>query len=126
MDRRSPGRAERLWGRSQAILIAIGVGVASFFAVSITVARFWVASIPFMLFLLTFLVRRDWWVFGALSVWALYGVWEALIQYQVTCDAECNIRVDLLLIFPVVIVASVIGAWRAVQHRGNGSAPPRS
>jgi hypothetical protein len=40
-------------------------------------------------------------------LWALYAVWEYLIAAGVTCDANCNIRVDLVFIFPILAIATV-------------------
>jgi hypothetical protein len=34
--------------------------------------------------------------------WIAYGVYEYLMQIRVLCSGECDIRVDLLLIYPVL------------------------
>ena len=34
--------------------------------------------------------------------WVLYGIWEYLMQTRVLCSGKCNIRVDLLLLYPVL------------------------
>ena len=44
----------------------------------------------------------------AAILWLLYGVYEILIGNGVLCDANCNIRVDLLLIWPVLLVATLL------------------
>lgn len=44
--------------------------------------------------------------------WALYAAWEGLVLWK---TPEANIRVDLLLILPVLLIVSVwfsIRAWR--------------
>jgi hypothetical protein len=99
------------------VLVPVAAAVISFFAMMLTAAEFWVAFIPSALFLVGLLLRREkWrWILGAAIVWALYGGWEALIQYQITCDAECNIRVDYLLIVPAILVTSTLGAWRLLK-----------
>ena len=43
------------------------------------------------------------------AAWALYGVWEWLV---VTITPEANIRVDLMLIWPVLLVLS---AWFTIR-----------
>ena len=50
--------------------------------------------------------------------WVAYGVYEYLMYRRVLCSGECNIRVDLLLIYPLLLggtlwyVASAIRAKR--------------
>jgi hypothetical protein len=42
---------------------------------------------------------------AALS-WLLYAIYEFLMKARVLCSGECNIRVDLLVIYPFLIVVS--------------------
>ncbi len=52
-------------------------------------------------------------------VWAAYAWYEYLIQTRVLCSGECNIRVDLLLIYPILLVLSVsalVDAFRRKQE----------
>jgi hypothetical protein len=35
--------------------------------------------------------------------WCVYAVYEYLMYRRVLCSGECNIRVDLLLIYPVLL-----------------------
>lgn len=35
--------------------------------------------------------------------WAAYAVYEYLMYRRVLCSSECNIRVDLLLIYPLLL-----------------------
>ncbi len=60
---------------------------------------------------------------GALALamaWALYGGYESLMYSRVLCSGECNIRVDLLLIYPVLLLTSVwvlvAQVWRALRR----------
>jgi hypothetical protein len=54
--------------------------------------------------------------------WAGYAGYEYLMLTRVLCSGECNIRVDLLLIYPLlllVIFVSVITGIRArIAQRG--------
>jgi hypothetical protein len=45
-------------------------------------------------------------------VWAAYAWYEYLIHTRVLCSGECNIRVDLLLIYPILLVLSI---WTLVS-----------
>jgi len=43
-------------------------------------------------------------------IWLLYAVYETGMQQRWLCSCECNIRVDLLLIYPLLLVASAVAA----------------
>ncbi|MGE0161245.1 MAG: hypothetical protein AB7T31_17755 [Gemmatimonadales bacterium] len=58
----------------------------------------------------------------AAVAWGAYGVYELLMQARVLCTGECNIRVDLLLIYPLLLVLSLVAiakAMRAPADRGD-------
>ena len=46
---------------------------------------------------------------ATLWLMALYLVWEASVQYW---DEGANIRIDLLLIYPILLVLVLISAWQ--------------
>ena len=39
-------------------------------------------------------------------LWLLYAFWEHLVATGVLCDADCNIRVDLVFFFPILGLAT--------------------
>jgi hypothetical protein len=39
--------------------------------------------------------------------WGAYAVYELLMNARILCSGECNIRVDLLLIYPLLLALSV-------------------
>ena len=45
-------------------------------------------------------------------LWIIYGIYEYLMQTRVLCSAECNIRVDLLLIYPILLVYTIASVFR--------------
>jgi hypothetical protein len=49
-------------------------------------------------------------VLGVGLIWLLYAVYETGMQQRWLCTGECNIRVDLLLIYPLLLVASAVAA----------------
>jgi hypothetical protein len=58
------------------------------------------------------------------SMWIGYGIYEYLMQIHVLCSGECNIRVDLLLIYPVLLTQTLaslvrvtIVLWRRRKRR---------
>jgi hypothetical protein len=40
------------------------------------------------------------------SLWLLYAVYEHLVATAVLCDADCNIRVDLVFVLPILAFAT--------------------
>lgn len=57
------------------------------------------------------------------AAWLAYAGYEFLMYRRVLCSGECNIRVDLLLLFPLlagatlwVLVAAGWAAWRRRQR----------
>lgn len=53
----------------------------------------------------------------AAVAWLLYGVYEVLMYHRILCTGECNIRVDLLLIYPVLLVLSAGALIAALRRR---------
>ena len=56
---------------------------------------------------LYFIKRRTPLVVAALC-WAGYATLETLNKARITCSGECNIRVDLLLIYPALWIVSIL------------------
>jgi hypothetical protein len=42
-------------------------------------------------------------------LWVLYALYETGMHQRWLCTGECNIRVDLLAVYPVLLVALVAG-----------------
>ena len=83
---------------------------------AIFIAFPWLALIPG-----GFLAVLWWWRGSKVAAiaavfWAGYAGYEYLMLTRVLCSGECNIRVDLLLIYPfllLVFLAAVITSFRA-------------
>ena len=54
-------------------------------------------------------------------IWLLYAAYETAMRLRWLCSGECNIRVDLLLIYPLLLVATVAGTVSLLRARR----PPR-
>lgn len=54
-------------------------------------------------------------VIGAGVAWLYYGIYEVGMQQRLLCSGECNIRIDLLLIHPVLLLALVAAAVSMVR-----------
>lgn len=59
-------------------------------------------------FTVLYIRRRKRTALATALLWSAYGVYEYAIKLQVICPEGCNIRVDLLLIYPLLAVFSVI------------------
>ena len=42
-------------------------------------------------------------------VWLLYAAYETGMKQRWLCTGECNIRVDLLLVYPLLLGVTVVG-----------------
>jgi hypothetical protein len=54
-------------------------------------------------------------VIVAAIAWLLYAVYEYFVANGTLCDANCNIRVDLILAWPLVWIASLFGIYAPGQ-----------
>ncbi len=41
--------------------------------------------------------------------WLLYAAYEYTLYRRWLCSGECNIRVDLLLVYPLLVLVSLVG-----------------
>ena len=48
-------------------------------------------------------------------LWLLYAVYERLVASGVLCEADCNIRVDLVFFFPILALAT-LSAYQAYNR----------
>lgn len=78
------------------------------------------ALIPALLFMFIGSVWRDRVCRAAGAAWILYFLYEMGMKARLLCSGECNIRVDLLLIYPalaVLTMAALVTGLRAVGRR---------
>ncbi|WP_229266602.1 hypothetical protein [Leptospira sp. severe_002] len=52
------------------------------------------------------------------ALWVLYAVWEYNIANGTLCDKDCNIRVDLVFLFPILAVATVMAYQAHLRPAG--------
>lgn len=81
------------------------------------------AAIPAVLFFALYRFTRQRLSLAAAVLWALYGVYETGMYLRILCGGECNIRIDLLLMYPLLIVSSALALGLAVwRWLGRGPA----
>jgi hypothetical protein len=66
------------------------------------------AFVPAAVFAGLYFLRRRAGILVASLCWAGYAVLETLNKARITCSGECNIRVDLLLIYPLLWIVSLV------------------
>ena len=50
-------------------------------------------------------------------LWLLYAAYETAMRLRWLCTGECNIRVDLLLIYPLLLVITVVAIISLLRTR---------
>ncbi len=61
----------------------------------------WAALLPALLLAVLYRRRGTRMALAAAWAWGLYALYETLMYYRILCSGECNIRVDLLLLYPL-------------------------
>jgi hypothetical protein len=54
---------------------------------------------------------------AAAAAWALYAVYEFLVSQHVLCSGECNIRIDLIPLYPAL---AAVSAFALIAGSGRG------
>lgn len=75
------------------------------------------AFIPALLFAAGFAWSRRALPLTAAIFWALYAILETLNKARITCSGECNIRADLLVIYPLLWIVSIAGVIALLMGR---------
>ena len=84
---------------------------------SIFIAYPWLAAVIGAVLVTLGWKARRWGVVTIGVVWVIYAAYETGMHQRWLCTGECNIRVDLLLIYPMLLVASVSAAWSLHRNR---------
>lgn len=64
-----------------------------------------------------------WWLghnkvaLAAAIAWAGYAGYEYLMFGRILCTGDCNIRVDILLIYPLLVLISILAAALGIRSR---------
>lgn len=65
------------------------------------------ALVPALVFGMIFVVTGRRVALMAGLLWLGYGLYEYGMTRRILCSGECNIRIDLLLVYPVLILVSL-------------------
>ena len=88
-----------------------------FLPMSIFVRQPWLALLAAVVLLAASWRTRSRIGFASAILWLLYGAYESAMRLRVLCSGDCNIRVDLLVIYPLLAVAALVGI-AAIAHAG--------
>jgi hypothetical protein len=89
----------------------------SFFyrTMGVLVAQPLLAAVPAAIFFALYAASRTSLALIAAAAWLLYVPYEYGMTFRILCSGECNIRVDLLLIYPALVILSVIALVASVR-----------
>lgn len=80
----------------------------------------WLALLPAVVFASLGMASRLLLPMLAAALWLLYAGYETAMWARILCSGECNIRIDLLLIWPVLLIPSALAlgafAWWAYRR----------
>ena len=78
----------------------------------------WLGAIPGAVFLWLWIRSRRRLVLAAALAWLLYLPYEYSMKWRILCSGECNIRIDLLLLNPALVVLSILAVVSALRALG--------
>ena len=88
---------------------------------AIFVAQPLLALVPAVVFLILARLRRSQFALVTGLVWIGYSFYEAGMYARILCSGECNIRIDLLLIYPVLALLTVAAIVMVFGRRGSNA-----
>ena len=77
------------------------------------------AALPALVLLGAYRLSRRRSTLYAAVAWLSYLPYELAMRWRWLCSGECNIRVDLLLIYPALALLSLIGIVAAARGRAS-------
>lgn len=98
---------------------------AVFRSLSVFIVYPWLAAVVGILFVTLGSKVRRWGVVTTGAMWLVYAAYETGMHQRWLCTGECNIRVDLLLILPVLLISSIIAALSLRQANQSGKSKSR-
>jgi hypothetical protein len=87
-----------------------------------TIAFPLLALLPAALFGAMYFYRRRTSSLTAALLWGAYALYESLMKARVLCSGECNIRVDLLLVIPLLWIAAIVAVVQFFRKRRSDGA----
>ena len=67
----------------------------------------WLVLIPVVLFFFIGLAAKARFATATAILWLIYGLYEWMMYARILCGGDCNIRIDLVVIYPLLLLASL-------------------
>ena len=67
----------------------------------------WLIMIPIALFFFIGIAAKARFATATAILWLIYGMYEWMMYVRILCSGDCNIRIDLLFIYPVLLLLSL-------------------
>jgi hypothetical protein len=86
------------------------------------IAQPWLALVPAALFAILHRAARRPVVAAAAFAWPAYAIYEYSMRRRWLCSGECNIRIDLLLLYPALLLvslAALMAGIGTIRRRGS-------
>ena len=77
----------------------------------------WLELVPIAAFGVLYAHSRAGSALAAALAWLGYLPYEYAMKLRWLCSGECNIRVDLLVLYPLLLLVSLIALWRGLRSR---------
>ena len=76
---------------------------------SVLIGQPLLALVPAALFFSAYAAIKSRLAFALGCLWTLYCIYELAMKYRLLCSGDCNIRIDLLAVYPGLLLASLAG-----------------
>ena len=77
----------------------------------------WVAALIGVILIILGQRRRGPIAVAVGGIWLLYAAYETGMRLRWLCSGECNIRIDLLVIYPFLLAMTIIGIISLLRAR---------
>ena len=77
----------------------------------------WIAGVVAVALGVLYAQKRNRAAQKAAIAWGVYCVYEYLMKARLLCSGDCNIHIDMLLIWPVLLLATLLAFWTAFKRQ---------
>jgi hypothetical protein len=74
----------------------------------------WLALLPAVIFVIVYWRSKLRLMVITSAAWFLYTIYEYGMYFRILCSGECNIRIDLLLIYPFLVILSITAIIKGI------------
>ncbi len=78
----------------------------------------WLALLPALLLAVVGKLRGRRFALWVAGAWVVYLLYELGMKYRILCGGECNIRIDLLVIYPLLLGMTAVALFMAMLPAG--------